>query len=55
MITVTNSNNEQLTFSKNSILKITSKDDLHTIYFIDGSVESFKMALKNFEDTFLIG
>jgi hypothetical protein len=48
MVSVKNTKNETLTFSKSSILKILSVGEIHTIYFTDGSQDTFTLNLTDF-------
>jgi hypothetical protein len=48
MITVSTTIGVNLTFSKQSVIKIVSKGDLHEVFLTDGSSYSFNMQATDF-------
>ena len=48
MVTIQNLDGQTITFSKSSFIKIVSKDNVHTIYFVNGTEDSFEMSQIDF-------
>ena len=48
MVTVSTTEGKSLSFSKQSVIKIVSNNDLHEVFLTDGSSYSFTMSATDF-------